>query len=164
MLRILAANPGQVEAYRGGKEGLLGFFVGQVMKETGGKANTRAVSELLREAAGLSVPLRPCPGSDPGQVCNGHDGSAPACPRGTARGSPGSLPPVNPLFRKTALIAASLGLLVSLFIALSPDDDEETATTSAARTAATTTEPERRPRRRPPPRRRSRSRPPPRRS
>src|SRR5439155_9581979 len=32
--RILAANPGQVEAYRGGKEGLLGFFVGQVMKET----------------------------------------------------------------------------------------------------------------------------------
>src|SRR5437773_12373414 len=31
--RILAANPGQVEAYRGGKEGLLGFFVGQVMKE-----------------------------------------------------------------------------------------------------------------------------------
>jgi aspartyl-tRNA(Asn)/glutamyl-tRNA(Gln) amidotransferase subunit B len=47
--RVLAANPGQVEAYRGGKEGLLGFFVGQVMKETGGKANARAVSELLRE-------------------------------------------------------------------------------------------------------------------
>src|SRR5437763_1154228 len=34
--RILAGNPGQVEAYRGGQEGLLGFFVGQVMKETGG--------------------------------------------------------------------------------------------------------------------------------
>jgi aspartyl-tRNA(Asn)/glutamyl-tRNA(Gln) amidotransferase subunit B len=47
--QILAANPGQVEAYRGGKEGLLGFFVGQVMKETGGKANARAVSELVRE-------------------------------------------------------------------------------------------------------------------
>ena len=47
--RILDANPGQVEAYRGGKEGLLGFFVGQVMKETGGKANARAVSELVRE-------------------------------------------------------------------------------------------------------------------
>jgi aspartyl-tRNA(Asn)/glutamyl-tRNA(Gln) amidotransferase subunit B len=47
--RILAANPAQVEAYRGGKEGLLGFFVGQVMKETGGKANARAVSELVRE-------------------------------------------------------------------------------------------------------------------
>ena len=47
--RILAANPGQVAAYRGGKEGLLGFFVGQVMKETGGKANARAVNELVRE-------------------------------------------------------------------------------------------------------------------
>jgi aspartyl-tRNA(Asn)/glutamyl-tRNA(Gln) amidotransferase subunit B len=47
--RILAANPAQVESYRGGKEGLLGFFVGQVMKETGGKANARAVSELVRE-------------------------------------------------------------------------------------------------------------------
>ena len=49
VLQILAANPEQVEAYRGGKEGLLGFFVGQVMKETGGKANARAVSELVRE-------------------------------------------------------------------------------------------------------------------
>ncbi len=46
---VLAANPGQVEAYRGGKEGLLGFFVGQVMKETGGKANPKVVSDLLRE-------------------------------------------------------------------------------------------------------------------
>jgi aspartyl-tRNA(Asn)/glutamyl-tRNA(Gln) amidotransferase subunit B len=49
IVQILEANPGQVEAYRGGKEGLLGFFVGQVMKETGGKANARAVSELVRE-------------------------------------------------------------------------------------------------------------------
>jgi len=46
--RILEANPGQVEAYRSGKEGLLGFFVGQVMKETQGKANPRIVSELVR--------------------------------------------------------------------------------------------------------------------
>jgi aspartyl-tRNA(Asn)/glutamyl-tRNA(Gln) amidotransferase subunit B len=46
---VLAANPGQVEAYRGGKDGLLGFFVGQVMKETGGKANPKVVNELLRE-------------------------------------------------------------------------------------------------------------------
>jgi aspartyl-tRNA(Asn)/glutamyl-tRNA(Gln) amidotransferase subunit B len=46
---ILAANPGQVEAYRGGKEGLLGFFVGQVMKATDGKANPKVVSELVRE-------------------------------------------------------------------------------------------------------------------
>jgi aspartyl-tRNA(Asn)/glutamyl-tRNA(Gln) amidotransferase subunit B len=47
--RILEANPGQVEAYRGGKEGLLGFFVGQVMKETQGKADPKVVNELLRE-------------------------------------------------------------------------------------------------------------------
>jgi Asp-tRNA(Asn)/Glu-tRNA(Gln) amidotransferase B subunit len=46
--RILEANPGEVEAYRGGKEGLLGFFVGQVMKETQGKANARVVSELVK--------------------------------------------------------------------------------------------------------------------
>ena len=46
--RILAANPGQVEAYRGGKQGLLGFFVGQVMKETNGAANPRVVNDLLR--------------------------------------------------------------------------------------------------------------------
>ena len=45
---ILAANPGQVEAYRGGKQGLLGFFVGQVMKETQGSADARVVSELVR--------------------------------------------------------------------------------------------------------------------
>jgi aspartyl-tRNA(Asn)/glutamyl-tRNA(Gln) amidotransferase subunit B len=45
---IIAANPGQVAAFRGGKEGLLGFFVGQVMKETGGTANPRVVSELVR--------------------------------------------------------------------------------------------------------------------
>jgi aspartyl-tRNA(Asn)/glutamyl-tRNA(Gln) amidotransferase subunit B len=47
--RVLEASPGQVGAYRNGKEGLLGFFVGQVMKETGGKANPRVVSELVRE-------------------------------------------------------------------------------------------------------------------
>jgi len=46
--RVLAENPSQVGAYRGGKEGLLGFFVGQVMKETQGKANPRVVSELVR--------------------------------------------------------------------------------------------------------------------
>jgi aspartyl-tRNA(Asn)/glutamyl-tRNA(Gln) amidotransferase subunit B len=46
--RVLAANHGQVEAYRGGKEGLLGFFVGQVMKATNGQANPRVVSELVR--------------------------------------------------------------------------------------------------------------------
>jgi aspartyl-tRNA(Asn)/glutamyl-tRNA(Gln) amidotransferase subunit B len=47
--RILAANGPNVEAYRAGKQGLLGFFVGQVMKETGGKANPKVVNERLRE-------------------------------------------------------------------------------------------------------------------
>jgi aspartyl-tRNA(Asn)/glutamyl-tRNA(Gln) amidotransferase subunit B len=47
--RILAANESQVAAYRAGKEGLLGFFVGQVMRETEGKADPRAVNELVRE-------------------------------------------------------------------------------------------------------------------
>jgi aspartyl-tRNA(Asn)/glutamyl-tRNA(Gln) amidotransferase subunit B len=46
--RILASNPGQVAAYKGGKEGLLGFFVGQVMKETEGKADPKVVNDLLR--------------------------------------------------------------------------------------------------------------------
>jgi aspartyl-tRNA(Asn)/glutamyl-tRNA(Gln) amidotransferase subunit B len=50
--RIIAANPGQAEQYRGGKQGLLGFFVGQVMKETGGKADPRAVNERVREKLG----------------------------------------------------------------------------------------------------------------
>jgi aspartyl-tRNA(Asn)/glutamyl-tRNA(Gln) amidotransferase subunit B len=46
---VLAANPQQVETYRGGKEGVLGFLVGQVMKETGGKADPKVVNRLLRE-------------------------------------------------------------------------------------------------------------------
>jgi len=46
--RVLADNPGQVAAYKGGKEGLLGFFVGQVMKETEGRADPKVVNELLR--------------------------------------------------------------------------------------------------------------------
>jgi Asp-tRNA(Asn)/Glu-tRNA(Gln) amidotransferase B subunit len=49
---VLAANPGQVETFRGGKEGVLGFFVGQVMKETGGKADPKVVNRLLREKLG----------------------------------------------------------------------------------------------------------------
>jgi aspartyl-tRNA(Asn)/glutamyl-tRNA(Gln) amidotransferase subunit B len=46
--RVLADHPSQVAAYKGGKEGLLGFFVGQVMKETEGKADPKVVNELLR--------------------------------------------------------------------------------------------------------------------
>ena len=52
--RVLEANPGQVAAFRGGKEGLLGLFVGQVMNETGGKANARVVNERLREKLAAS--------------------------------------------------------------------------------------------------------------
>ena len=47
--RILESSPAQVESYRGGKQGVLGFFVGQVMKETHGKADPRVVNELLRK-------------------------------------------------------------------------------------------------------------------
>jgi aspartyl-tRNA(Asn)/glutamyl-tRNA(Gln) amidotransferase subunit B len=46
---VLAAHADQVAAYRGGKEGLLGFFVGQVMKETGGAANPKLVGDMLRQ-------------------------------------------------------------------------------------------------------------------
>jgi Asp-tRNA(Asn)/Glu-tRNA(Gln) amidotransferase B subunit len=49
---VIAANPGQAEQYRGGKQGLLGFFVGQVMKEMGGTADPRAVNERVREKLG----------------------------------------------------------------------------------------------------------------
>jgi aspartyl-tRNA(Asn)/glutamyl-tRNA(Gln) amidotransferase subunit B len=45
--QVLAANPKQLEQYRAGKEALLGFFVGQVMKATGGKANPAEVNRLL---------------------------------------------------------------------------------------------------------------------
>jgi len=46
---IIANNPGQVEQYRAGKEKLFGFFVGQVMKQTQGKANPAQVNELLKQ-------------------------------------------------------------------------------------------------------------------
>ena len=50
--KVIAANPGQAEEYRAGKEKLIGFFVGQVMKETGGKANPGQVNEILRTKLG----------------------------------------------------------------------------------------------------------------
>jgi aspartyl-tRNA(Asn)/glutamyl-tRNA(Gln) amidotransferase subunit B len=46
---IIAANPDNVAAYRGGKDKLFGFFVGQVMKATGGKANPGQVNDLLKK-------------------------------------------------------------------------------------------------------------------
>jgi aspartyl-tRNA(Asn)/glutamyl-tRNA(Gln) amidotransferase subunit B len=49
---VLANNPGQLDQYRGGKEALFGFFVGQTMKAMAGKANPQVVNELLRKALG----------------------------------------------------------------------------------------------------------------
>ena len=46
---IVAANPDQVAQFRAGKDKVLGFFVGQVMKATQGKANPKQVNEILRE-------------------------------------------------------------------------------------------------------------------
>ena len=45
---VIAANPNQLEQYRAGKDKLIGFFVGQVMKATGGKANPGVVNGLLK--------------------------------------------------------------------------------------------------------------------
>ena len=46
---VIAANPGQLEQFRGGKDKLFGFFVGQVMKATQGKANPGQVNQLLKK-------------------------------------------------------------------------------------------------------------------
>jgi len=46
---VIAENPAQLEQYRAGKEALLGFFVGQIMKKTQGKANPGQVNQLLKE-------------------------------------------------------------------------------------------------------------------
>ena len=54
---VLAQNPAEADAYRGGKTKLMGFFVGEVMKATRGQANPKAVNELLRKVlAGSSSP------------------------------------------------------------------------------------------------------------
>jgi aspartyl-tRNA(Asn)/glutamyl-tRNA(Gln) amidotransferase subunit B len=45
---VMANNPAQLEHYRAGKEALFGFFVGQVMKATKGKANPKIVNERLK--------------------------------------------------------------------------------------------------------------------
>jgi aspartyl-tRNA(Asn)/glutamyl-tRNA(Gln) amidotransferase subunit B len=47
--QVIAANPGQVAEYKAGKDKLIGFFVGQVMKETGGKANPGQVNAILKD-------------------------------------------------------------------------------------------------------------------
>jgi aspartyl-tRNA(Asn)/glutamyl-tRNA(Gln) amidotransferase subunit B len=50
---IMAANPGQVAEYRAGRDKLFAFFVGQVMKQTQGKANPAQVNEILRRKLSL---------------------------------------------------------------------------------------------------------------
>jgi len=46
---VMAKNPGQLADYRSGKDKLFGFFVGQVMKATGGKANPAQLNDLLKK-------------------------------------------------------------------------------------------------------------------
>ena len=47
--KVIADNPNQVEQYKAGKEKLMGFFVGQIMKETQGKANPGQINQLLKK-------------------------------------------------------------------------------------------------------------------
>ena len=49
---VLAANPKQVEQYKGGKTMVMGFLVGQAMKASRGQANPAAVNELLKKKLG----------------------------------------------------------------------------------------------------------------
>ena len=50
--QIIAGNPKQVEQFRSGKTATLGWFVGQVMKATGGQANPKVVQEILKKELG----------------------------------------------------------------------------------------------------------------
>jgi len=50
--KVMAGNAAEVQAYRAGKTKLLGFFVGQVMRETKGKANPQVVNEVLKSKLG----------------------------------------------------------------------------------------------------------------
>ncbi|QTA90543.1 Asp-tRNA(Asn)/Glu-tRNA(Gln) amidotransferase subunit GatB [Desulfonema magnum] len=50
--KVLERSPKEIEEYKGGKTKVLGFFVGQVMKETKGKANPKIVNEILRDKLG----------------------------------------------------------------------------------------------------------------
>lgn len=49
VVKILEENKDQVEKYLSGKDKVFGFFVGQTMKATGGKANPKVVNEILRK-------------------------------------------------------------------------------------------------------------------
>jgi len=47
--KLLTASPAQVEQYRAGKTKVVGFFVGQMMKQTQGKGNPAVINSLLKE-------------------------------------------------------------------------------------------------------------------
>ena len=47
--KVILDNPKNVEAYKSGKDKLFGFFVGQVMKQSNGKANPQLVNEILKK-------------------------------------------------------------------------------------------------------------------
>ena len=55
---VLGNEPGKLAEYRSGRDKLFGFFVGQVMKATGGKANPKLVNELLRQKLAHGHPTR----------------------------------------------------------------------------------------------------------
>ena len=52
VLDVIAANPKQVEQYKGGKTTVMNFLVGQAMKATRGQANVAAVTELFKQKLG----------------------------------------------------------------------------------------------------------------
>ena len=47
--KVISDNPKNVEAYKSGKDKLFGFFVGQVMKQSNGKANPQLVNQILKK-------------------------------------------------------------------------------------------------------------------
>ena len=58
-MKLIAANPKQVEQYRAGKKTMIGFFVGQVMKASKGQANPQLVNEVLtKKLEGVAPSMR----------------------------------------------------------------------------------------------------------
>ncbi len=53
---VVAAHPGEAERYRGGEQKLMGFFMGQVMRKSRGKADPRQATEILRRKLGAAAP------------------------------------------------------------------------------------------------------------
>ncbi|MFO0485578.1 MAG: Asp-tRNA(Asn)/Glu-tRNA(Gln) amidotransferase GatCAB subunit B, partial [Sphingobacteriia bacterium] len=54
---VLTQNPDKVAAYRSGKTGLLGFFVGQIMRASGGKADPKVINELILQSLAEDQPV-----------------------------------------------------------------------------------------------------------